>query len=100
MHPRIVEVLAVFKVRAIDEALRGRMCYTQEAFTLAANELEIAIREVNAEKPKAPEPPNLIAFIPPPCVTLVHEALHFNPHDEDSWEALGLAAIDCQNGPS
>lgn len=99
MHPKIVEVLAVFRVRAADEALRGRMCYTQEAFSLAARELEIAIREV-AEAPKAPEPPNLIAYIPPTCIQLVNEALHFNPHDEDSWEALGLAAMACQSGPS
>lgn len=100
MHPKIVEVLAVFKVRAIDMALQGRMCYTQEAFKLAAVELEAAIIEANKDTPKPEEPPNLIAFIPPACVELVHEALHFNPHDEDAWEALGMAALACQNGPS
>jgi hypothetical protein len=98
MRARMLELLAVFRVRAIDEALTGRMCYTQEAFALAARELEVAIRESQPEP--APEPPNLIAYIQPACVTLVHEALHFDPHDEDSWEALGLAAIDCQSGPS
>lgn len=96
MSPRILELLAVFRVRSMDEALKGRMCMTQEAFHLAANELELAIRE----SPRPVEPPNLIAFIPPACIELVHEALHFSPHDEDGWERLGLAAIACQSGPS
>lgn len=95
MRQRMLELLAVFRVRASDAALKGRMCYTQEAFQLAANELEIALRESQPE-----EPPNLIAFVPPACISLVHEAIHFNPHDEDSWETLGLAAIAIQSGPS
>lgn len=97
MYASFLELLAVFRVRATDAALKGRMCYTHEAFALAATELEIAIRESRA---LSPEPPNLIAYIPPACVDLVCEALHFNPHDEDAWERLGLAAIATQSGPS
>jgi hypothetical protein len=95
MRQKMLELLATFRVRAVDGALKGRMCYTQEAFQLAATELEAAILESAPE-----EPPNLVAFIPPPVLELVHEALHFDARDEDSWAALGQAALSCQSGPS
>jgi hypothetical protein len=72
------------------------MCYTQEAFRLAYNELQVACLDADRET----EPQNLIAFVPPACVALVHEALHFNPHQEDGWESLGHAALAIQSGLS
>jgi hypothetical protein len=72
------------------------MCYTQEAFRLAYNELQIAALEADKDR----EPNNLVAFIPPVCLALVHEALHFNPSAEDDWESLGHAALAVQSGPS
>jgi hypothetical protein len=95
MRERMLELARVFRVRAHDPALAGRMCYTQEAFTLAATELEIAIQESGPE-----ELPNLVAYIPPACLDLVHVALHFQSDSEDDWEALGLAALAVQSGPS
>lgn len=89
---KIQECLETFKAREADPKLKKHVSKTQECFGLAARELEIAILE--------DEPPNLIAFIPPACITLVHEALHFDPEEDDSWEALAQAAVDLQSGPS
>jgi len=100
MFDKFLELLVTFRIRSTDGALKGRMCYTHEAFALAATELEIAIRESRALTPAPQEPPNLIAYIPPACFALVCEAIHFNPHDEEAWERLGLAAIATQSGPS
>lgn len=96
MHQKILELLTRFRDRASDPALQGRMCYTQEVFRLAYNELQVACLEADRDT----EPPNLIASVPPACVALVHEALHFNPHQEDDWESLGHAALAIQSGLS
>lgn len=94
MSPQILELLAVFRVRSTDAALKGRMCYTHEAFALAATELELAIRQ-------SPTPDNsALSCIPPECIALVHEAVHFDQGDEGSWERLGRAAMAIQSGPS
>lgn len=97
MSPRILELLAVFRVRSMDEALRGRMCLTQEAFHLAANELDLAIKESPKE---LPVDRSVIGCIPVECIQLVHEALNFDHDCEDCWERLGQAAMAIQSGPS
>ncbi len=89
---KILDLLEIFKTRAVDPALQGHTSYTRECFELAAKELDIAIRES--------EPANLVAFIPPGVLELVNEALHFNPDTEECWQALGQAAVDIQSGPS
>jgi hypothetical protein len=85
---QILEVLKLFQCRSIAPELAGRTCATQEAFLLAADELEIAIRE---DSPLIP-----VACVPPSCIELVHVAIHFDPHDEQSWEDLGTAALGIQ----
>ena len=89
---QILDQLQVFKTRAKDPALVGHTSYTQECFELAAKELEIALKES--------EPANIVAWIPPGVLNLVHEALHFDPDSEEDWQVLGQAAVDIQTGPS
>jgi len=88
----VTKLLATFKARAADPALVGHTSYTTEAFALAAKELELAIKES--------EPRNIVAWIPPAVLDLVHEALHFDPDSEEDWQVLGQAAVNIQTGPS
>lgn len=88
----VVTLLASFKKRATDPALVGHTSFTQESFALAAKELELALAES--------EPRNIVAWIPPAVLDLVHEALHFDPDSQEDWQTLGQAAVNIQTGPS
>lgn len=85
---QLLTLLATFKERAGASGL----CSIGEAFDLAAKELEIALKES--------EPHNLVAYIDPAVIALVHEALHFDASNKELWQRLAAAAEAIQSGPS
>ncbi len=86
----LAELLQVFKTRATDPALYGRNCRADIIFNQVAMELAQAMHK--------DEPEGLLAYVPISVINLVHVACHFDHGSEESWEALGNAAIDIQNG--